>query len=69
MPADFNQPLATKVPALVVAGTVNAVHDISDGGLIVTIAEMALAGERAYVVAEVNEERGGEKQGDAGFHG
>ena len=29
----------------VVAGTVNAVHDISDGGLIVTIAEMALAGK------------------------
>jgi phosphoribosylformylglycinamidine synthase len=33
------------VRALVVAGTVNAVHDISDGGLIVTIAEMALAGK------------------------
>ncbi len=33
------------VRALVVAGTVNAVHDISDGGLIVTVAEMALAGK------------------------
>ncbi|WP_303764131.1 phosphoribosylformylglycinamidine synthase subunit PurL [Sphingobium yanoikuyae] len=33
------------VRALVMAGTVNAVHDISDGGLIVTIAEMALAGK------------------------
>ncbi len=33
------------VRALIAAGTVNAVHDISDGGLIVTIAEMALAGK------------------------
>ncbi|WP_188063689.1 phosphoribosylformylglycinamidine synthase subunit PurL [Sphingobium sp. KCTC 72723] len=36
---------ADMVRALVAAGTVNAVHDISDGGLIVTIAEMALAGK------------------------
>lgn len=35
---------ADMVRALVAAGTVNAVHDISDGGLIVTLAEMALAG-------------------------
>jgi len=35
---------AEAVRALVAAGTVNAVHDISDGGLIVTLAEMALAG-------------------------
>ena len=26
-------------------GTVNAVHDVSDGGLLVAVAEMALAGE------------------------
>jgi len=35
---------ADMVRALVAEGTVNAVHDISDGGLLVTIAEMALAG-------------------------
>ncbi|NWK95721.1 phosphoribosylformylglycinamidine synthase subunit PurL [Sphingobium lactosutens] len=33
------------VRALVAAGKVNAVHDIADGGLIVTVAEMALAGK------------------------
>lgn len=33
------------IRALVAAGTVNAVHDIADGGLIVTITEMALAGK------------------------
>jgi phosphoribosylformylglycinamidine synthase II len=32
-----------KIRALVNAGTVNAVHDVSDGGLIVALAEMALA--------------------------
>ena len=31
--------------ALVASGTANAVHDVSDGGLLVTIAEMALAGK------------------------
>ncbi|MGE1070944.1 AIR synthase-related protein, partial [Pantoea agglomerans] len=36
---------ADTIRALVAAGTVNAVHDIADGGLIVTIAEMALAGK------------------------
>ncbi|MCI4588816.1 phosphoribosylformylglycinamidine synthase subunit PurL [Sphingobium sp. BYY-5] len=33
------------VRALVAEGKVNAVHDISDGGLLVTVAEMALAGK------------------------
>jgi phosphoribosylformylglycinamidine synthase len=32
------------VRALVAAGDVTAVHDVSDGGLLVTVAEMALAG-------------------------
>ena len=36
---------ADTVRALVAAGTVNAVHDISDGGLLVTVAEMALGGK------------------------
>ena len=36
---------ADTVRALVLEGKANAVHDISDGGLIVTIAEMALAGK------------------------
>ncbi len=36
---------ADLVRALVGAGEVNAVHDVSDGGLLVTIAEMALAGK------------------------
>ena len=35
---------ADTVRALVAAGQVNAVHDVADGGLLVTIAEMALAG-------------------------
>ena len=35
---------ADLVRGLIVDGKVNAVHDISDGGLLVTIAEMALAG-------------------------
>jgi phosphoribosylformylglycinamidine synthase subunit PurL len=34
---------AEKVRALIAAGTVTAVHDVSDGGLAVTLAEMALA--------------------------
>jgi len=33
-----------EVRALVKAGAVNAVHDVSDGGLLVALAEMALAG-------------------------
>jgi phosphoribosylformylglycinamidine synthase len=33
-----------RVRSLIGAGTVNAVHDIADGGLLVAIAEMALAG-------------------------
>jgi len=36
---------ADTIRALVAKGTVNAVHDIADGGLIVTITEMALAGK------------------------
>jgi phosphoribosylformylglycinamidine synthase len=35
---------AETVRTLIAAGKVNAVHDIADGGLLVTIAEMALAG-------------------------
>ncbi|EPR18708.1 phosphoribosylglycinamide synthetase [Sphingobium indicum IP26] len=36
---------AETVRALIAAGKVNAVHDISDGGLLVAVAEMALAGK------------------------
>ncbi|RYG86067.1 MAG: phosphoribosylformylglycinamidine synthase II, partial [Alphaproteobacteria bacterium] len=32
------------VRALIIAGTANAVHDVSDGGLLVAITEMALVG-------------------------
>ena len=39
-----------QVRALIQAGTVTAVHDISDGGLLVTIAEMALAGKVGAVL-------------------
>ncbi|MEY4722177.1 MAG: hypothetical protein RIQ46_1902 [Pseudomonadota bacterium] len=39
-----------QVRALVQAGTVNAVHDISDGGLLVALAEMALAGKRGVAL-------------------
>jgi phosphoribosylformylglycinamidine (FGAM) synthase-like enzyme len=44
---------ADTVRALVAAGKVNAVHDISDGGLLVTIAEMALAGKIGAVIDPV----------------
>jgi phosphoribosylformylglycinamidine synthase II len=39
-----------KVRALIEAGTVNAVHDISDGGLLVALAEMALASGRGVAL-------------------
>ena len=39
-----------KVAALIAAGTVNAVHDLSDGGLAVAVAEMALASGLGAVV-------------------
>ncbi len=42
------------VRALVQAGTVTAVHDISDGGLIVTVAEMALAGRIGATLDALN---------------
>ena len=42
------------VRALVQAGTVTAVHDISDGGLIVTVAEMALAGKIGATLDTLN---------------
>jgi phosphoribosylformylglycinamidine synthase len=38
------------VSALIAAGTVNAVHDLSDGGLAVALAEMALAGGIGAVI-------------------
>jgi phosphoribosylformylglycinamidine synthase II len=38
------------VRALIEAGTVNAVHDISDGGLLVALAEMALASGRGVAL-------------------
>ncbi|MFC0203399.1 phosphoribosylformylglycinamidine synthase subunit PurL [Novosphingobium soli] len=38
------------VRQLIAEGTVNAVHDISDGGLLVAIAEMALAGNRGALL-------------------
>ena len=42
---------AELVRALVAAGEVTAVHDISDGGLLVTVAEMALAGRIGATIA------------------
>ena len=42
------------VRALVQAGTVTAVHDISDCGLIVTVAEMALAGKIGATLDPLN---------------
>ncbi|MGQ7791862.1 phosphoribosylformylglycinamidine synthase subunit PurL [Faunimonas sp. B44] len=38
------------VRALIRAGRVNAVHDLSDGGLLVAVAEMALAGGRGAIL-------------------
>jgi phosphoribosylformylglycinamidine synthase len=39
-----------QVAGLIAVGTVNAVHDLSDGGLAVAIADMALAGGLGAVV-------------------
>ena len=39
-----------KVAALIAAGTVNAVHDLSDGGLAVAVAEMAMASGLGAIV-------------------
>ncbi len=39
-----------KIAALIAAGTVNAVHDLSDGGLAVAVAEMAMASGLGAVV-------------------
>jgi phosphoribosylformylglycinamidine synthase len=51
-PVDLAAERATgeQVRALIQAGTVTAVHDVSDGGLLVTLAEMALAGGMGAVV-------------------
>jgi phosphoribosylformylglycinamidine (FGAM) synthase-like enzyme len=38
------------VRGLIKAGAVSAVHDVSDGGLLVAIAEMALAGNRGVTL-------------------
>ena len=38
------------VRGLIKASTVNAAHDVSDGGLLVAIAEMALAGKRGVAL-------------------
>ncbi|MHA1189792.1 MAG: AIR synthase-related protein, partial [Alphaproteobacteria bacterium] len=40
------------VRAAIKAGTATAVHDLSDGGLAVALAEMALAGDRGAVLRE-----------------
>ncbi|MCT2400856.1 phosphoribosylformylglycinamidine synthase subunit PurL [Novosphingobium mangrovi (ex Huang et al. 2023)] len=54
-----------RVRELIAAGTVNAVHDISDGGLLVAIAEMALAGNRGALLDPIASaaEAFGEDQG------
>ena len=44
------------VRGLIKASTVNAVHDVSDGGLLVAIAEMALAGTRGVDLEAAPEE-------------
>jgi phosphoribosylformylglycinamidine synthase len=41
------------VRALIKAGTVSAVHDVSDGGVLVAAAEMALAGDRGLALEAV----------------
>jgi phosphoribosylformylglycinamidine synthase len=50
---------------LIAEGHVNAVHDVSDGGLLVALAEMALAGGKGCVFNEPNSPRFlfGEEQG------
>jgi phosphoribosylformylglycinamidine synthase len=54
-----------KVRALIADGTVNAVHDIADGGLLVAIAEMALAGRIGAILNPIMSvaEAFGEDQG------
>jgi len=43
------------VRGLIADGTVSAVHDVSDGGLLVAIAEMALAGDRGVQLNQAPE--------------
>jgi len=48
------------VRSLVDGGTVNAIHDVSDGGLLVAIAEMALAGDIGAEIVSADFFDGGE---------
>ncbi|MBA4306256.1 MAG: phosphoribosylformylglycinamidine synthase subunit PurL [Sphingopyxis sp.] len=41
-----------QVRQLIASGTVNAVHDISDGGLLVALTEMALAGKKGCTLSD-----------------
>jgi phosphoribosylformylglycinamidine synthase II len=46
--------LGGQVRQLVASGTVNAVHDVSDGGLLVALTEMALAGKKGCTLSAVH---------------
>ncbi|GFO80384.1 MAG: hypothetical protein A49_00110 [Methyloceanibacter sp.] len=56
-PVDLGKERATGdlIRGFIKAGTVNAVHDVSDGGLLVAIAEMALAGKRGVELEAATE--------------
>jgi len=46
---------AEYVRQLIQDGTVNAVHDVADGGLLVTLTEMALASGRGCVLKDIDD--------------
>ena len=53
---DFDLALAARIHGVVYAliggGIATAAHDVSDGGILVTVAEMAIAGDRGCVVTQ-----------------
>jgi phosphoribosylformylglycinamidine synthase len=67
-PVDLNREkvLGEAVRTLLDQGVLTAVHDVSDGGLLVALTEMALAGARGCLLHETNLNPGfwfGERQG------
>lgn len=51
---DHEKKVGDFVRALIAEGTVTAVHDVSDGGLAVALAEMAMAGKIGATISQLN---------------
>ncbi|MFY8075059.1 MAG: AIR synthase-related protein, partial [Sphingorhabdus lacus] len=48
---DLERQRGEQVRQLIASGTVSAVHDVSDGGLLVALTEMALAGKKGCILS------------------